>query len=95
VLEEMITTAEYSGAISATFVSLSGKHQPLITHSKLRVYLVVAGALAFLLNSTEKVTLFKGDVLTIEAGTLYEIEGVGEYYVLNVPGFRQDDDHYV
>jgi len=56
---------------------------------------VVSGSIDFLLNATERVSLTKGDALTINAGTLYQLEGEGEYYVLNVPGFQDGDDVYL
>jgi mannose-6-phosphate isomerase-like protein (cupin superfamily) len=95
VLHTLLRSTDFSEKVSASFVHIQGLHRPLITHSELRIYLVVSGSIDFLLNATERVSLTKGDALTINAGTLYQLEGEGEYYVLNVPGFQDGDDVYL
>lgn len=95
VLKQLLSAEESNGALSVTWVELDGKHRPLISHSRLRVYVVISGSFTFTVNESVVYHLEKNDALTLNPGSRYSLSGNGEYVVLNVPAFTQDDDEYL
>jgi len=93
-LKQILSTLDSSGALSITWVAINGSHELLISHSQLRIYLVISGNLSFTVNGSDTHNLQKNDVLTLSSGSRYSLIGAGEYVVLNVPAFEEGDDEY-
>jgi mannose-6-phosphate isomerase-like protein (cupin superfamily) len=95
VLKQIISNKDFNGSLSLTWVKIDGQHQPLRTHSQLRVYIIISGSFSFQIENRRTHQLEKHDVLTLEAGTSYSLFGKGEYIVLNAPAFKDGDDEYL
>ncbi len=87
-------TDEGSSSLSMTWVSLDGPHRELASGRSTRVYYVLSGALAFVLDGGQPMTLAADEVLVIPRGCRYSLEGTGTYLVLNTPAFQPGDDEY-
>lgn len=95
VLKQIISNKDFNGTFSMTWVKIDGQHQPLRTHSQLRVYFIISGSFSFLVENGQSHQLEKDDVLTLEAGSSYSLFGKGEYVVMNAPAFKDGDDEYL
>ena len=94
VLKKVLTTLDSTGALSITWVAITGSHEALISHSQLRIYFVISGNLSVTVSGLKVHNLGKNDVLTLSCGSRYSLTGVGEYIVINVPAFEEGDDEY-
>ena len=95
VLKKILTNLDSSGALSISWVAIDGSHEALISHSQLRIYLVMSGNLSVTVIGSNVHSLGKNDVLTLSRGSHYSLTGVGEYIVVNVPAFEEGDDEYL
>ena len=91
----LLDSSEYAGAISATKVSIQGKHLELVTKSHVRIYILISGHLTFSIENESGIELKLGSLLTLASGTKYSLEGDGEYFVINAPAFKESDDEYI
>ena len=94
VLKKVLTTLDSSGALSITWVEINGSHEALISHSQLRIYLVISGNLSVTVSGSNVYSLGKNDVFTLSRGSRYSLTGAGEYVVMNLPAFEEGDDEY-
>lgn len=83
-----------SSSISITRVEIGGRHRTLRTPRSVRVYYVLCGALHFMLDGDEPVTVAAEDTLVIPPGCWYSLEGRATYLVINCPAFEDGDDEY-
>jgi mannose-6-phosphate isomerase-like protein (cupin superfamily) len=93
--QTLLDRTEYEGAVSITRVRINGNHRSLITNSSLRIYMLIEGEIEFTVEKESGIKLRRGSVLTLESGVTYSLNGSGEYFVINVPAFKSQDDVYL
>ncbi|MHB1986450.1 MAG: cupin domain-containing protein [Acidimicrobiales bacterium] len=86
---------EGSSSTSVTWVSLEGRHRPLVSHRSTRLYYVLSGSLQFVVGGEDPVAVGADELLVIPRGVVYRFAGTGTYLVINTPRFEEGDDHYV
>ena len=67
VLKKILTNLDSSGALSISWVAINGSHEALISHSQLRIYLVMSGNLSVTVIGSNVHSLGKNDVLTLSS----------------------------
>jgi mannose-6-phosphate isomerase-like protein (cupin superfamily) len=94
VLRALLGAADSDADLSMTWVQLSGHHRRLRTEASTRIYVVLEGGGTITVDD-EPHTVRSGDTVVIPRGTSYDLDGPMTYLVLNQPGFRDGDDHYL
>lgn len=86
--------------LSVTMVEIDGRHRELRTLNSSRLYVILEGNLQFTIRASEndspqsKLDASKGELVVIERGDWYSLQGTGQYLVINGPAIRPGDDIY-
>lgn len=94
VLRGLLEVDDTEADLSITWVQLAGHHRRLRTDASTRVYVIVSGAGSITVDADVR-EVGAGDVVVIPRRTPYHLDGTLTYLVLNQPGFREGDDHYL
>ena len=95
VLWSLLRADDSPADISITRVRLEGHHRRLLTEASERIYVTLEGGGSITLGDDAPTPLMDGDVIVIPRGVPYAVDGPLTYLVMNVPGFRDGDDHYL
>ena len=94
-MSPLLNGADCDGDLSATWVTIDGRHRRLRTHRSTRLYVVLAGSLQIECDGEPDATLTVGDVAAVPPGAAYALHGTATYVVINGPAFRTGDDEYL
>jgi mannose-6-phosphate isomerase-like protein (cupin superfamily) len=94
-LAPLLSADDCDGALSATWVSIDGRHRRLRTRRSTRVYAVLDGSLQIECDGEPTAVLVSGEVAAIPRGAAYALAGTATYLVVNAPAFIEGDDEYL
>lgn len=94
-LRSLLRADDSAADLSITQVRLAGHHRRLVTEASERIYVTLEGGGTITTGDDAPVPLADGDVVVIPRGVPYHLDGPLTYLVMNVPGFREGDDHYL
>ncbi len=92
VLKRLVNVDEHSEKISVTWVRIWGHHDRVVNDASDRVYYIASGSGRFQVGDGAPEAVTEGDIVLIDAGTPYELEGEMTYLVMNGPAFATNSD---